>query len=315
MATTNLTEIQKERLKRLEYKLQLATYNRDLKTAKELTLDIQGILRPLRKEARLMQAKNWLYETAIEAKEYEYAIDGLKAVKLKTNKQTRVHLEATALLAIAYLRKNDFENAKPFIKDVLQNDKVIKSEKKRTEFRKEIINRFNEEVALFAMNGCGTDELNTDEIHEMAITQSSTYSESEILSLIGGSIPHTAIRSIFNVDDFSKKQLPSAERLKLPAPQHQIKEDELGKTLFSSVKRTLYKSLCNPDSDIYKAWFSEGVKTVLSKNYITAAVISTFTGLGIGIKAIVVSVIALVIKFGIEVYCTHNKPNGIMDLR
>ena len=86
-------------------------------------------------------------------------------------------------------------------------------------------------------------------------------------------------------------------------------------SLFGSIKRTLYKSLCDPESDIYKAWFSGGLKLLLNKAYITTSVISTMSGLGIGIKAIAASVVALIIKFGIEVYCEHYKPDGIMELR
>ncbi len=40
-----------------------------------------------------------------------------------------------------------------------------------------------------------------------------------------------------------------------------------------------------------------------------------FTGLGIGIKMLTASVIALVMKFGLEVYCEKYKPTDLMALR
>lgn len=315
MALPNLTDAQKEKLKRLEPKLQKAAFEGDLPTAKIITLDLQNILRPTGHETRLMQIKNWLYEAGIEAGNYDFAIEGLKAVKLKTSKNTRIHLEATALLAIAFLRKNELNNAEPHIREVLQNDKVIKSETNRAIFRKSIIERFNEEVTLFSMKGIGNESLNPEQIQNDAKYLSEANSENEIYTTIGVAIPENVIRSIFRIDDFAKKQLPTGERLKLPSPQKQVEQDEVGKTFFSSVKRTLYKSLCDPESDIYKSWFNDGLKTILSKKFITTAVIGLLSELGIGIKMIVTSIIALLFKFGIEVYCTHYKPTGIMDLR
>lgn len=314
MALQKLNTAQNERLARLEHKLHIAAMNGDLVTAKSLAFDIQSLLRPFGYETRLMQVKNWLYESGIEAGDYAFAIDGLKAVKLKTNKNTRVHLEATALLAIAYLRNQDLNNAEPVIREVLQNAKVITSERKREAFRKSVIERFDQEVTLFSMKGIGNESLDIDEVQDDAKTMSAN-TEQEIYTTIGVSIPQSVINSLFRIDDFAKKQLPSNERLKLPSPQQQVQEDRVGETLFSSVKRTLYKSLCDPESDIYKAWFSDGLKLVLSKKYITSAVIATLTSLGIGVKMIATSIVALVIKFGIEVYCTHYKPSGVMDLR
>lgn len=315
MALSKLTEQQNFRLKNLEAKMKKAVGKGDLAVAKSLAYDIQSLLRPIGYETRLMQVKNWLYETGIEAGDYIFAIDGLKAVQLKTDSKTRVHLEATALLAIAYIRNNDIGNAQPEIRKVLTNDKVIKSDKKRSEFRKSIIERFNEEVSLFALKGSGEDFLNIDEIQADARNMAEFTDESHIYKFIGTAYPPTAIHSLFQIDNFSKKLLPTSERLKLPSPQANIEPMEVGKTLFQSIKRTLYRSLCDPESDIYKAWFTNGIQMVLSKKYISTAVIGILTSLGIGIKLIATSVIALVIKFGIEVYCTHNKPTGIMELR
>lgn len=54
---------------------------------------------------------------------------------------------------------------------------------------------------------------------------------------------------------------------------------------------------------------------VLSKGYIRIAVISCLVSLGIGVKLIAASIIALIMKFGIEVYCVKYKPLGLMDIR
>lgn len=60
----NLTKEQKEKLSVLEPMLQKATDSGNYEEAKRVTLEIQQLLRPTGHETRLMQAKNWLFETA-----------------------------------------------------------------------------------------------------------------------------------------------------------------------------------------------------------------------------------------------------------
>jgi len=73
--------------------------------------------------------------------------------------------------------------------------------------------------------------------------------------------------------------------------------------------------LCDPESDIYKAWFSSGLNFVLEKRYLGAAIAAAFLNIGVGIKALAVSATALVMKFGIEVYCERFKPDLLMENR
>lgn len=61
-----LTEIQKERLSRLEPQLKFAVEDKDFDTAKRIVADIQEFLRPTGHITRLVQIKNWLFELAIE---------------------------------------------------------------------------------------------------------------------------------------------------------------------------------------------------------------------------------------------------------
>ncbi len=77
----------------------------------------------------------------------------------------------------------------------------------------------------------------------------------------------------------------------------------------------LYRSLCDPESDVYKAWFGQGLMAVLDKRYLAIAVATALSGMSIGIKALGVSITALLIKIGIEVFCDRYKPSGVMDVR
>lgn len=313
--TLPLSEKQKERLKTLEPKLDCAVKNRDYITAKNLVADIQSLLRPTKHYVRLSQSKNKLFELAIEQGDFDFAISGLKSNRAVLSENTRIYLETTALLAICYIKMQEIEKAKPFIIEVLRNQNVIKSERTRRIFHSEIIERFNEEVVLSTLKSDVEPIYNEDEIENEVAKICQNLNDQEIYTQIGQSSPKYTKDLIFLVYDFSTKQLASAERLVLPSPDQKIKDAEIGITVFQSIKRVVYNSLCNPQSDIYKAWFNNGAGMVLSKGYIRTAVLTCLVSLGIGIKLIAASIIALIMKFGIEVYCTKYKPIGLMEIR
>lgn len=315
MKTSKLTDKQKERLRVLEPKLKIAISNRDFKTSKLLVADLQALLRPTGHLTRLIQSKNRLYELALELNEMDIAIAGLKSNLATVNKKTRLFLEASALLAICYLRLEEIELAKPLIKDVLTNDTVIKSQKTRKKFRIEIINRFNEETALYSLKNKDKEEISIKEIDKEVGRILMTQNESEIYATLGKSVPQHTKYLLLEVHQYSLKQLPSAERLALPSAEQKVEEKELGKTVFQSMKRVLYNSLCDSESEIYKIWYTNGMEIILSKGYIGTAVINLMTNLGIGMKMLSASIIALILKFGLEVYCEKNKPLDLMELR
>jgi hypothetical protein len=120
---------------------------------------------------------------------------------------------------------------------------------------------------------------------------------------------------ILRVDDYARGLLPPHEVKYLPSPKQKKQNQEVGKTVFGALKRVLWRSLCDPESDVYKAWFNNGMMVVLDKKYMTAAIVSAMSGIGIGIKALAVSATALAFKMGLEVYCDRYKPAGVMETR
>ena len=94
-----------------------------------------------------------------------------------------------------------------------------------------------------------------------------------------------------------------------------IKDEPAGRTVFSSFKRVVYKSLCDPTSEVYKAWYSNAVGSVVDKKYITAAVALALSGQGIGIIALAISAAALVIRVGLDIYCEQYKPATVTEFR
>lgn len=312
--STPLTPKQKERIHSLEPKLEIAIRNRNYKEAKSLVADLQAILRPTSHFARLCQSKNRLFELAIEMDDFDFAINGLLSNKTVLSSKTRIYLETISLLAICYVRMQDIEKAKPYIKEVLSNQTIIKSPRTREVFRSEIINRFNEEVALATLKTLNPvyDE---EELENEAVRIIRTLTEDEIYSSIGATAPKATKELIHLVYDFSTKQLTTTERLALPSPDQKTNNIEVGLTIYQSIKRVIYNSLCDPNSEIYKAWFTNGLSVFLSKGYIRTTVVSCLVNLGIGMNFLAASIIALITKFGIEVFCEKNKPFMLMDIR
>jgi hypothetical protein len=77
----------------------------------------------------------------------------------------------------------------------------------------------------------------------------------------------------------------------------------------------IWKSLCDPKSEIYKAWYENGMAHVLSKKYYAIVVSAALIDLGFAAQAVAVPVTALLMKLGIEVYCDRYKPAEILDGR
>jgi hypothetical protein len=308
-------ETLKNRLHTLVPQFKKAIKNKNLADAKIITSDLQTILRKLGNTARLVEFKNQLFELALEQGDYDFAIDGFLSNRKLMRNSTRLYLESTALLAITYLRKNKIEEAKPFISDVLQNKRIIRSEATREKFNKEIISRFDEECALASLKTNEKEYINIDELHQAVVKVLNTSTDEQLYVTIGRSLPKFTKDLLYEVDKFSKNQLSYKEQKMLPPPEKVIEDEHAGRTVFSSFKRVLYKSLCDPTSEVYKAWYSNAIGTVVDKKYLTSAIVLALSGQGIGVLALTISAAALVIRFGLDIYCEQNKPKSVTEFR
>ena len=307
-----LTEGQKRKLKIFETKLRGAVYKGNYEHAKELVFDIQNLLRPTGHETRLMKSKNWLFEAALEAGELGIAERGFQGILQKMNKSTRVYLEASALLAIVYLRQGKITEAEPFMRAVLRNDKIIKSEKRNRQFRLNVIKRFEEEATIASFRNKFRERMSARNIQNEAGQLLQQKTDEEIYEMIGKASPPETKQLILKVSEFAKKQLPPADIKLLPSPRDRINDKNVGITVFQASKNVLWRSLCDPKSDIYQAWVHKGIGFFFSKIYLGTAVIQSLTNIGMGIKSLAVPLTALIIKFGIEIYCEKYKPQGVM---
>jgi len=261
-----------------------------------------------------MQAKAWLFEAAMEAGQVSAAEPGFIGIRKKMSPGSRLYLEATTLLAICYLRQKNLEKASPFISEVLRS-RNIRSESGRRHFLRQAVARFEEEGLLAALVEQHQENLDAGEIQSLAAELVRTKNEDEIFSEIGRALPPESVAFLLKVDTMAKRGLSQKEALYLPGEAQILKKAELGRTTFRSVKRVLWNSLCNPESDIYKAWFSSGINCVLDRKYLGAAIAASLLHVGIGVKALAISFAALVMKFGIEVYCDRYKPDFVMETR
>jgi hypothetical protein len=113
MRPPRLTLEQLQKLHELEPLLQAAAKRGDYESAQRHAFDIQDPLRTSGHETRLMQAKVWLFEAAMEAGHLNVALPGFVGIRERMSKGTRLHLEATAALAICYLRQKKLAQAEP----------------------------------------------------------------------------------------------------------------------------------------------------------------------------------------------------------
>ena len=159
-----LSEEQKKALSKLEPVLRKCVASADLKRAKEIERKIQNLLEPTGHETRHLQAKNWLYETALEAGELSYAKLGLEETIEKSSPTTRLHLEAVSLLAICYLRERDIEKAKELVIDAVEKIYNIRTFWRRAQFYRRLIIRLEQESILVSLVNDEKRKLIVDEV-------------------------------------------------------------------------------------------------------------------------------------------------------
>lgn len=312
MSNAPLTDAQKKRLKELEPKLRHAAKYGHYDEAKRVASNIQVLLRETGHETRLMQAKNWLFQAAMESGQLETARMGFEGVRKKTNRRTRVYLEATALEAVCLLRKGELDKAKPFMAEALKRVSNISSESRRKEFQKRMVTLFEEEWIVASLRQDVCVDIDVDEVQDEAARLLQSLTADEIEENAVKEIPAEKMSRMFEAYSFSRSQLPSADRLCLPSPELKANKKQAGRSLIDSVKRVLWKSLCDENSAVYKMWFEHGMMYVLDKKYLTAAIVATMMQMKLGYFALAASVAAIIMKIGIEVFCDRFEPMELM---
>lgn len=313
------TKIPPEKLnhvKVLEAQLEKYALAGELKRAK-LALDkLKGLLKPHHHEARLLEGYLKLYEAALESWQLDTAKRGFQFVRDNANQNTRLYLEATTLLALTHLREKNTFSAEPLMAEVLQNETVIKSDAQRDIFRKEVIERFDQEGALAALASCHPEHKAEAEVHAEAIALlRAGKGERELQESLGATVPQSVKDFLLRVDKLSKNMLPHDQILFLPSPAEVVRNKGVGGVVFSGMKRKVYRYICDEESEVYQAWLHGGLDAILSKGFVASAVVSAMAELRIIFGAVAVGVTAMLLRSGINNFCEQNRPNSLMSLR
>jgi len=306
-----LTQKQKSILSLLEPQLKLCVVTANFPSAKAIAAEIQELLRPTGHETRLLQAKNWLYETAMESNNIGFAKRGFKGTIEKSSPRTRLHLEALSLISICYLREKNLNKAKTYITRTVGCINNIKSTERRRQFHNRLITRLEEESILIGLKGNVDNLLDVSQVDSETIKLIKTKSEEEILMDMGRSIPEKSVDLLNQVRNAYQLALPAPDRHRLPPPIDTDDPKELGIRTNSAIKRVAWRAICNPESELYQAW-SQGLSIVYDKKYISGAIVAAFNSWSITIVMLAASVAALAIKFGAEVFCEKFYPEAMM---
>lgn len=311
MSTTKLTKEQLKALRPLEGKLKAAVRSASTETAVEIAGQIQSLFPNDRKHHRLLRAKLWAFEACLDANRLNYAESGFVGIRKLSGNTTRLYLESSSLLAVCYLRNKKVTEAKRLIREVVGKLNNISSDRTRRQFQKRLIERIEEECILTELIGSKESEMNLEEIQEKAVLLIQRNSDNEIYKLIGNSVPSSGIHLLNDVRTYALNQLPPPDRKRLPPPESAEQPQKIGKSAFSLLRRVAWKTLCNPDSSIYKLW-SKRVPKVFNEGYFSAAVVATMGDFRIGIPLLASGVSALVMKYSAEEFCELSKPKGLM---
>jgi hypothetical protein len=298
----------------MEKELQRAVAQAEPEKAIEVATRIQALFGNDRTHHRLLRAKLWAYESCVDANRLNYAEAGLIGIRKICSRTTRLHLEASGLLAVSLLRQKKAGEAKKIILDVIQNINNITSDRTRHQFQRRFIERVEEECILAEMIGLDEGALNPAEIESKAVLLLQHNSDEEILKFIGNSVPTAAVVLLKDVRSYSLNLLPAPDRKLLPPPTKAEEPKNIGRTTFALLRRIAWKTFCKPSSPIYKLW-SQRIPKVFNDGYFSAAVIATLSEYRIGLPLIGSGLAALAMKYSAEEFCALAKPKGLMISR
>lgn len=299
------------KLRPLEEKLKRATRAGEPEIAIELAGQIQSLFENNRRHFRLLRAKLWAFEAALEANRLTYAESGFQGIRKLAGKQTKLYLEASALLSICLLRQNKPKESKTIIRDVVKKVNNISSDRTRRKFQKRFVARIEEECILVSLFNTADTDMDPSKIHEKAVLLIQKNSEAEILKLIGNSVPTSGILLLRDVRNYSIKQLPAPDQKLLPAPENAEKPLNIGKRTLALLRRIAWKTFCQPDSEIYKVW-SQRMPKMFGEGYFAAAIVATLKSWTIGAPMIASGIVAIALQYSAEEFCELAKPKGIM---
>lgn len=303
-----------KQLRELEPKLQRASKYGQFEEAEKLIREIQKLFIHDRNHHRILQAKNWYYQAALENNKIDDAISGFECIRLRAKENTRIYLEATVLLGICYLRKRNIETSKKYIKEAILSINHIQSHKRRNQFQKRIVERIETESILGYLSSKSPIKINSIELHKEAVKLLQTKCDEEIFSEIGSSISKDVLHQIEGIKDYSIKLLPPRDQKLLQPLKAPESDVTFGKKIVETIKRISWRAICDPNSQIYNLW-SKQIPEVFDKGYFASAVATTCAQYSIGLPIMAAGVVAIIMKYSAMDFCERFQPKDIMIAR
>ncbi|MCI5195405.1 MAG: hypothetical protein D3919_04090 [Candidatus Electrothrix sp. AW5] len=298
------------KLRELEPKLIAASKYGKFAESKSLMTEIQRLFLSDRDHHRLLQAKNWYFQAALEDNQIDYAKRGFESIRIRANSNTRIYLEATTLLGICFLRKREIEKAKEYIRETILNINNIKSDNRRTQLQKRIIERIEFECILGQLQEQSPQAMKPAEIQRKAIELLNSKSDQEIFGMIGNSLPQSSLELTHHIKDYSVKLLPVGDQ-KLLAPPKTLSIIEFGRKVVETVKRAGWRAICDEKSELYHLWQKQ-VPEFFNKGYFASAIAVTCAKFSIGASVLAIGVTAILMKYTATEFCSKYKPIDIM---
>ena len=309
-----LNAAKKERLKRLEARLEQCVRSGNVELAIEITTDIQSIFSDDLSNHRLLKAKLWCFEAALVANRVDYATRGMEGVRGRTRPGTKLYLEATVLLAVCYLRQKRISDAKPLIHAVLTRLNDIQSDESRHLFQRKFFDRIEQECVLTELIGTQEGVVTEESIHSRMVLLLANGSDEQIYALIGGALPANAVLALTDVRTYALQQIRPSDVKALPAPRESQQPPELGKKTLAVFQRIAWRTFCDPESEIFKLW-SKALPAVSNHKVMAGAVAATLNGWSIGLPVLGAGLAAALVKFTAHHFCDVCKPEVFMTTR
>ncbi|APR95809.1 hypothetical protein PATSB16_24690 [Pandoraea thiooxydans] len=156
--------------------------------------------------------------------------------------------------------------------------------------------------------------MNATEIQAKAVLLLHHSTDDEIFRFIGNSVPVASLNLLGDMRSFSVKQIAAPDRKLLPPPERAADPKQIGRTTFALLRRVAWKTFCKPSSPIYKLW-SKNMPKVFNDEYFSAAIITTMSDFKIGAPLLASGIVALIMKYSAEEFCSLAQPKGLMSER
>lgn len=295
-------------------------YGRD-KEARKIFKEIEDFLLQQNKTVSLHEVRLLYCETLLRAGKIQDALVDLTSMLKFVNKNTRLYLEALAIITLCLIRQND-KDANNYIEYTLESLKNIRNAKRRMLFEERFVALIKQETILSGLTDKKGTTHKISEFEEKLKKEVEILldrTEEDILKLMRASIPESIIDLLNMRIQFLRPRLKGKALLLLPGPN--ITETKKHFTLYVQEEteitfRAIFaRIICDPKNEIYKKWSSTIDTLWADKKILMGLIAASALNQKIAVIPLLASGIAFTFRIGIYVFCERYGPFSTMALR